>query len=55
MVKQIIEFMDMGTLKSIIKLINENKLTLNEAELATIMQQVKITLKIDFAGIASYS
>lgn len=33
--------MDMGTLKGVIKLIRDNKLTLSEAEIATIMQKVK--------------
>ena len=40
LVKQVIEYMDMGTLKNIIKLIQAGKLSLSEAEIATIMEKV---------------
>jgi hypothetical protein len=47
--------MDMGTLKGVIKLIRDNKLTLSEAEIATIMQKVKAHTFIDLTWVAPYS
>lgn len=54
-VKQVIEFMNLGSLRNIINLVNQGKININEDNLASIIKSVKISFTEDSFGIVPYS